>query len=86
MLPSYTRVALRPTKFFSADAANVPLISPTAPAQEGYGCQCTAASGDCPVGTRSPTDGVWPAFLSFPGRLPGLSIEASPGAKDRDDA
>jgi hypothetical protein len=44
-------VALLPVRFFSADAANLHLISLIAPAREGDTCRATTACGRWRVGT-----------------------------------
>ena len=50
VLPCYGRVALSPVRFFSADAANLDLISSIAPAQEGDTCLVISARGGWRVG------------------------------------
>jgi hypothetical protein len=79
VLPSYGRVALSLVRFFSADAANLPLISLTAPAQEGDPCQSTTARGGWRVRITPPTDGASAAaFVASLGPVP----EARPRGED----
>jgi hypothetical protein len=71
VLPCYKRVALSPVRFFSADAANLHLISLIAPAQEGDTCRATSACGGWRVWTMPVVDGAPAAILGAPlGRLP----------------
>jgi hypothetical protein len=50
------RVALLPVRFFSADAANLLLISLIAPAREGDTCLATSARGGWRVGIMLAVD------------------------------
>ena len=55
----YPWVTLSPMRFFSADAANLSLISPTAPAQEGERCPFSTANGGCVTAAMDAIDGAW---------------------------
>ena len=85
VLRSWTRAALPPTRFFPADAENVPPISLTAPAQDGEGCQSTIASGARPAGTRFPIGGAWAAFMSLPRSLAGAIRPGQGQERDSED-
>jgi hypothetical protein len=79
VLPSYARATLSLVGFSSADAANLRLISPTAPAQEGDACQPTYARGRWLVAITLVADGASPAVLvASAGRIP----EARPCGED----
>ena len=65
------RVALLPVRFFSADAANLLLISLIAPAREGDTCLATIARGGWRVGIMPAVGGLSAAILvASPVRLP----------------
>jgi hypothetical protein len=71
VLPCYGRVALSPVRFFSADAANLDLISSIAPAREGDTCLATCARGGWRVGIMPAVDGASAAILAASlGRVP----------------
>jgi len=57
------RVALLPVRFFSADAANLHLISLIAPAREGDACRANTARGGWRVRIMPAVDGTSAASL-----------------------
>jgi hypothetical protein len=81
VLPSQARAGFSPVRFFSADAANLHLISRIAPAQEGEVCQTTIARGDARLGMNPMTNGAGAAIVAvWFGRLPETELRGEDGA------